>query len=189
MYKNYYFDMDGVVVEYQKSAYEGDNPLFMCKNKHYFKDLNPDRKMLEVIDKMYQRSRYTGNKIYLLTSIPISGAIFNEHFHDKIHWTHKWLPYLDIDSILISVTSKRDAVEYIQNHQLSSNDILIDDYNKNLNDWTKAGGLAIKYCNGINSPDSFAGIKIYKTDLVSDILQNLELANIPQEREYILLSQ
>jgi len=181
MYKNYYFDMDGVVVEYQRHAYEGNDPLFMRKNQHYFKDLNPDRKMLEVIDKMHQRSRYTGDRIYLLTSIPMSGAIFNEHFHDKIHWAHTWLPYLDIDSILISVTSKRDAVEYIQNHQLSDNDILIDDYNKNLNDWRKAGGHAIKYCNGINSPESFSGMKIYSTQSVIEILKCLDESYKPSD--------
>ena len=84
MDKNYYFDMDGVVAEYKKEAYTGEDPLWLRKNQHYFRDLNPDRKMLEVIDRMHQRSRYTGDRIYLLTSIPMNGAIFNEHFHDKI---------------------------------------------------------------------------------------------------------
>lgn len=177
MYKNYYFDMDGVVVEYDRDAYTGDDPLFMRKNQHYFKDLNPDRKMLEVIDIMHQKSRYTGDHIYLLTSIPMNGAIFNEHFHDKISWVHRWLPYLDIDDILISVTSKRDTVEYIQNHQLSTKDILIDDYNRNLNDWRKANGISVKYCNGINSPDSFDGIKIHKTDDACAIIEALDAIN------------
>ena len=174
MDKNYYFDMDGVVAEYKKEAYTGEDPLWLRKNQHYFRDLNPDRKMLEVIDRMHQRSRYTGDRIYLLTSIPMNGAIFNEHFHDKISWAGTWLPYLGIDAILISVTSKRDAVEYIQNHQLSSNDILIDDYNKNLVDWQKHGGISVKYCNGQNNPESFTGPKIYRDDSAESIIELLD---------------
>ena len=174
MDKNYYFDMDGVVAEYKKEAYTGEDPVWLRKNQHYFRDLNPDRKMLEVIDRMHQRSRYTGDRIYLLTSIPMNGAIFNEHFHDKISWARTWLPYLDIDAILISVTSKRDAVEYIQNHQLSSNDILIDDYNKNLVDWQKHGGISVKYCNGQNNPESFTGPKIYRDDSAESIIELLD---------------
>lgn len=174
MDKNYYFDMDGVVAEYKKEAYTGEDPLWLRKNQHYFRDLNPDRKMLEVIDRMHQRSRYTGDRIYLLTSIPMNGAIFNEHFHDKISWAGTWLPYLGIDAILISVTSKRDAVEYIQNHQLSSNDILIDDYNKNLVDWQTHGGISVKYCNGQNNPESFTGPKIYRDDSAENIIKLLD---------------
>lgn len=174
MDKNYYFDMDGVVAEYKKEAYTGEDPLWLRKNQHYFRDLNPDRKMLEVIDRMHQRSRYTGDRIYLLTSIPMNGAIFNEHFHDKISWAGTWLPYLGIDAILISVTSKRDAVEYIQNHQLSSNDILIDDYNKNLVDWQTHGGISVKYCNGQNNPESFTGPKIYRDDSAESIIKLLD---------------
>ena len=103
----------------------------------------------------------------------MSGAIFNEHFHDKIMWLHKWLPYIDIDHILISVTSKRDVVEYIHNHNLTKNDILIDDYNKNLIDWTKAGGTAIKYCNGINNPESFTGTKLFQSDSIENMFNTI----------------
>lgn len=157
MSKNYYFDMDGVAVKYDRSAYVGKHPLFLKKNQHYFRDLEPDRKILEVIDLLYQQSRYTGDNIYMLTSLMMNGAIFNEHFHDKVIWNNNWLPYLDINHILISVTSKRDAVEFIHNHCLTENDILIDDWNKNLIDWKAAGGTAFKYCNGLNSPHSYDG--------------------------------
>jgi hypothetical protein len=103
-----------------------------------------------------------------------NGAIFNEHLHDKIFSLDKWVPYIDIDHILISVTSKRDAVEYIMNHELTSNDVLIDDYNKNLNDWRNAGGTAIKYCNGINSPDSFSGPRISCVQSIKSMIETLE---------------
>ena len=165
--------MDGFIVLYDKSAYIGDNPKYLNKNEHYFRNLQPDRKALEFVDKLHERCRYTGDEIFILTSIAMSGAIFNEHFHDKIMWLHKWLPYIDIDHILISVTSKRDVVEYIHNHNLTKNDILIDDYNKNLIDWTKAGGTAIKYCNGINNPESFTGTKLFQSDSIENMFNTI----------------
>lgn len=171
---NYYFDMDGVLFTYHREAYVGDPPPFLVKGTHHFRDLEPDRKILELIDTLHQKSRYTGDEIYILTSIMNNGAIFNEHFHDKIVSLAKWVPYIDIDHILISVTSKRDAVEYIQNHNLTMNDVLIDDYNKNLNDWKNAGGTAIKYCNGINSPGSFNGPRISYIQSVKGMIETLE---------------
>lgn len=165
--------MDGFIVTYDKNAYVGDEPAYLIKNKHYFRNLPPDRKALEFVDKLYRKCRYTGDEIFILTSIAINGDIFNEHFHDKITWLHEWLPYIDIDHILISVTSKRNAVEYINNHTLTENDILIDDYNKNLLDWKNAGGTSIKYCNGINNPDSFSGLKLYRSDSIQTMFDTL----------------
>lgn len=173
--KNYYIDMDGVLAKYDKTAYVGEDPLYMQKNQHYFRNLEPDRKMLEFIDILHKRCRYTGDNVYILTTLPINGAIFNEQFHDKIAWINEWLPYMSIDNILISVTSKRDAVEYIHNHSLSQSDILIDDYNKNLLDWQNAGGTSVKYCNGINSPASFSGIKLFCNDTAAEMFQTLSV--------------
>jgi 5'(3')-deoxyribonucleotidase len=167
--------MDGVLVKYDIGAYSGDNPLWLRKNGHYFKDLEPDRKMLEFVDKLHQQCRYNDDEMFILTSLPMNSAMFNEHFHDKIIWLNKWIPYMEIDNILISVTSKRDAIEYIKDHQLTKNDILIDDYNKNLNEWQAGGGVAVKYINGINSPDSFDGIKIYKNEPVWTMFHRLNI--------------
>ena len=176
MSKNYYFDMDGVAVKYDRNAYKGQNPIWLRKNQHYFRDLEPDRKVLEVIDTLYQQSRYTGDNINILTSLMMNGAIFNEHFHDKVLWNKNWLPYLDITHILIAVTSKRDAVEFIHDHKLTKDDILIDDWNKNLIEWRLAGGTAIKYCNGLNSADSWDGPVIYSHMSAPQIVTMLQAA-------------
>lgn len=174
MNKSYYFDMDGVIAKYEKDAYVGENPRWLRKNEHYFLNLEPDRKILEFIDLLHQRCRYTGDNIYILTSLPVNGAIFNEHFHDKISYINKWLPYIDINHILISVTSKRDCVEYIHDHNITENDILIDDFNLNLTDWELAGGKSVKYCNGINNPDSFDGYKLFYQQPAPDMVKFIE---------------
>ena len=53
------------------------------------------------------------------------------------------------------------------------NDVLIDDYNKNLEDWREHGGLAVKYLNGINSADSFSGPIIDQMMSADDIVDML----------------
>ena len=161
-----YLDMDGVLVKYNRDAYTGTTPLYLQKNMHYFRDLEPDRRMLAVADKIndYCSDRYVSDELYVMTSVSAASPMFNEHFHDKIIWLSKWMPYIDVDHIIISVTNKRDAAEYINGRSLTENDILIDDYNKNLKDWNAAGGCSIKYCNGINDPYSFkAPERAYRT--------------------------
>lgn len=175
MYRSFYIDMDGVLIKYDKTAYTGDNPKWLKKNGHYFRNLEPDRKMLEFVDSLHTRCRYNQDELYILTSLPINTVMFNEHFHDKILSLNKWVPYIDIDHILIAVTSKNDAVEYIKDHELTANDILIDDYNKNLTEWSQKGGTAIKYCNGINNPESYPGIKIYHHETIQKMFHKLDI--------------
>lgn len=161
MNRNFYFDMDGVLASYGEKDYIGENPVWLKKNIHYFYNREPDWKALKIADEVWRYcQRYHKDKFYVLTSLKPMGAIFNEHFHDKLLWLQRYMPYLKIENILISVTDKRDAVEYITGHCLTKEDILIDDYNKNLTEWEHAGGTAIKYCNCINNPASWSGLKI-----------------------------
>lgn len=159
MNRRYFFDADGVLFQYERDAYTGENPRWLKKNGHYFRNLAPDVKMLECMDILHNKVRYTGDEIFILTSLRSDGLIFNEHLHDKIVSFQKWYPYVDIDHILIATSPKRDTVEYITNNEITKRDILIDDFNKNLHEWQQAGGIAIKYCNGINTPASWSGGK------------------------------
>lgn len=165
--------MDGVLVLYDKDAYKGDDPVWKRPNYHYFLNCSPDYTMLHIADELYRHCQQTNDEMYILTSLSAKNAIFNEHFHDKILWLNKYMPYIDINHILISVTAKRDAVEYITDHVLTINDILIDDYNKNLDEWHLAGGTSVKYCNGINNPNSFNGLKIHHDTSTSISIETL----------------
>lgn len=117
---------------------------------------------LSVIDLLWSYIR-TGrqglspdSQIYIVSSISNkNGAIFNEQFHDKLKWIAEKIPYFPVENFYISVSSKRDICEMVNNRHISFNDILIDDYNRNLSEWTASGGRAIKYCNGINTPDTW----------------------------------
>lgn len=189
MKRNFYFDMDGVLAVYEREAYIGsfeknafekEKPTFLQKNKHYFLNCKPDMKMLHVIDILWSAIR-TGHygldpesQIFIVTSIANHGTIFNEQFHDKIAWIGKWIPYFPIENLYVSVTEKREIGEMINNRLISFNDILIDDYNKNLQNWSAAGGRALKYCNGINDPSSWTSELNLTEDMTAyDIVQKL----------------
>lgn len=176
MKKNYFFNMDGVLATYDRDAYIGQNPLFLQPHVHYFRNLEPDMKMLSVMDGLwsYIRCHRLQDEIYIITSIANNGALFNEHLHDKLEWVSKWIPYFPIDHVFACVSSKRDIFEMISNRKLIPNhDILIDDYNKNLIEWREADGTAIKYLNGINSSESWDGKKVHHNADKESIIQSL----------------
>lgn len=56
---------------------------------------------------------------------------------------------------------------------LSGHDILIDDYNENLELWREYGGTAVKYLNGINNPYSWSGHRLVNTLSADEIVKYL----------------
>lgn len=168
-----YTDMDGVLAVYEKEAYIGTDPLFLQPGKHYFRTVKPNAHMVEFIRNLKARfDEDDTNEVYILTKVKLD-KIFNEHFHDKLVWANKILPEIDIEHILMAVLDKVDCVEYIQGQKLSSEDILIDDFNANLERWQEAGGTAIKYLNGLNNSDSFNGHCIDENTSVEDFIMLL----------------
>ena len=179
---NYWFDMDGVLVQYDRDGYVGQNPKYLQLGSHYFRNLKPDTKAIKTLQILSERNK---NKIFILTTISNLGSLYVEQMTDKIAWLREYCPFLDIQTQFIpAVSSKRDIVEAIRKPDglgIGLNDVLIDDWNTNLNEWTASGGLALKYLNGINSPNnknkqvSYRGINL--TDYMSseDIVALLDM--------------
>lgn len=158
---NVYFDLDGVLMLYERDAYISENgrlPIYLLPGHHYFRDRQPDKWVLHLLEILmaHQRATDSKDKTFILSSIKV-GNMFNEHFHDKLLRTMELIPQMPIENILFSVSEKHDCVPFITGKKLSTQDVLIDDFNPNLNAWTEAGGTAFKYCNGINNPSSYDG--------------------------------
>lgn len=72
---------------------------------------------------------------------------------EKDMWSDTFIPEISKErKIFVPCGGKmkcKAAEEYL-GRPLSKNDILIDDYSKNLTEWENEGGLAVKYLNGIN---------------------------------------
>lgn len=172
-----YIDMDGVLVQYERAAYTGPDPQYCRPGFHYFRHLKPDYKMIATIEKLQKNPKV---EVKILTSVSNIGSLFLEQTEDKILWLNKHCPFIDTDTQFIaSASSKRAIAEALcttskvpvfQNFGI--NHILIDDYNKNLEDWTSAGGTGIKYINGLNDPTSYKGL-ILDSNMTSDDITNL----------------
>lgn len=160
---NYYFDMDGVITVYEKWAFRGENPIFMKLGSHYFRTCKPDYKMIETIEVLNQCSN-----VYILTSVSNGFEISKEQVDDKISWLSKYCPFINIPKQFISVNDDTSKSKYVS----SKEDILIDDYNINLLEWKNAGGIAVKYLNGVNSYNSFKSEYVVSKDMSVDEIVN-----------------
>lgn len=187
---NYYIDMDGVLVKYERAAYTGSDPQYKRPGFHYFRNLKPDPRMLLVINKLLEKCRNEvlegdeyENNIFVLTSVTNTGSLALEQIKDKIEWLNEVIPNFDTkNNFIASITDKRNLAEAIKFNKshisvngkiLSVDDILIDDYNANLINWQEAGGTAIKYNNGINDPTSFSGLNLDVNMSPDDIVELL----------------
>jgi len=136
MKRKLYVDMDGTIAEYRIGC---DSMIF---NKNYFYSL---KKIGNVIDALMELEN-EGYEVYILTALIDSPYIEEEK--------HKWLDeHYCIDMNKRIFTKKGKAI-------YAKDNVLLDDYNKNLNAWNEAGGIAIKALNGINSKESYNGSSI-----------------------------
>lgn len=161
--KCYYFDMDGVLAEYDRKGYEGDNPQYLQKGTHYFKNRQPDTRAIMAVIIMLRnmKKQGAGYALKVISRMPPDEDLFLEDVADKAWWLKTFVPGLDTEAHFIATKCmKNDIVSAIKHGKignLSKFDILVDDYNPNLIAWRDAGGTAVKWLNGINSPDSWDG--------------------------------
>lgn len=167
----FYFDMDGVLAKYDYDGYKGKKPAFTDIKKHYFLDRDADFTILEVFEILYEK--YSGY-VKVLTTVSKERDIRNHQTFDKMHWLLRFIPDFNIGEDFIAVTTdKRDIIQKIKGMNLAPSDLLIDDYNINLEKWKEFGGTAIKYLNGINSPRSWSGDKIHFNEGSGKICEEL----------------
>ena len=137
MNRRLFIDMDGTLAEWKEN--ESTDILY---EKGYYEKLKPNEFLLQVIKELVKK----GEDIYILSSFLNDSKYALE---EKNNWLDRYLPELS--------KNKRIFIKYGDNKALSvpngvsKFDYLIDDYTKNLFDWNDAGGVAIKFLNGINN--------------------------------------
>lgn len=131
-----FVDMDGTIARFH------DENLYLERmfEKGFFRDLKPFENAVAAIEKLVNDSTA---EIYILSATLNSCSL-----DEKNQWLDKYLPNIDKDHRIFTSLNvpKSEAI----GHQLTDKDILIDDYNKNLLEWEKAGGTSVKAKNNIN---------------------------------------
>lgn len=158
----FFVDMDGVIAKYDRYAYDRPNgpirgtALFEHEPSHYFLHCKPDPTGIAMLEGLML---IKDAKTYVLTSVAphIPWAI-----EDKMSWLEHNCPCVDIKRQFIATRSDKTEVARAMTlaKTLSETTILIDDFNPNLLKWRNAGGKAVKYLNGVNSPTSWSGLTI-----------------------------
>lgn len=141
-----FFDMDGVLANFDKKVDEmGDIKAMFEPN--FFRTLEPmEEGINETIAEL--QKHYTV-KILSKACVKRNDKRFIGQMVDKVNWLKQYVPCLDELNIIIQATDecKGDIVEMYKQHEC----ILIDDYSKNLADWTFAGGKGIKKAKRIKN--------------------------------------
>ncbi len=147
-----YIDMDGTIARFH------DENLYLERmfEKGFFAGLKPFDNAVDAIKRIIDN--HPNVDVYVL-----SAAITTPYcLAEKNAWLDKYLPNIDNEHRLFvenpstdkslcvpgSYLYKDDNGKY--RNKISENDILIDDYNKNLIEWQKAGGTSVKAKNNIN---------------------------------------
>lgn len=168
-----FVDMDGTLARFH------DENLYLERmfEKGFFAGLKPFDNAVEAIKHIIDN--HPNVDVYVL-----SAAITTPYcLAEKNAWLDKYLPNIDKEHRIFvenlptakslcvpgSYMYKDDNGKY--HNKIFKNDILIDDYNKNLEEWEKDGGTAIKAKNNINHKGLHG--ELWKGDLI-DITDTAE---------------
>lgn len=146
MIEKIYLDLDGVFADFWGKVCEifgkepENNKMMWDKLKkvpHLFLNLKPLPNSIIMFNKIY--SNY-GNKCEILTSVPRPENFLITAVDDKKEWVKTYLS----DKIIVNTVSNHSEKK---NFCFGKEYVLIDDYDKNVNDWISKGGTAILHKN------------------------------------------
>ncbi len=147
-----YFDMDGVLADFDggvsalcgiKAPGQGKNipkaiqdSLWehVKKIDHFYDKLDPMPGALDLFFTVYEKY---GDRVEILSGIPKPRREIVTAAEDKVSWAHRLLsPDLKVNTVF-----REEKKLYCT----GASDILIDDYDSNIEEWEKYGGTGILY--------------------------------------------
>ena len=133
-----YFDIDGTLAKWNANATMEE--IFDPAN-HYFAKVIPEPTVIDLARKLW----LDGVDVCIISAAQL------DTIPDKYGWIKKHLPFIEDNNIFFCPLGA-DKSQFIKSNADLS--VLIDDYNVNLREWSKTGGIPIKMINGINSERS-----------------------------------
>lgn len=132
-----FVDMDGTLAAFRKVT-----ALEELYERGYFSGLRPQENVVTAIRRL---ARDPSVQVYVLSAV-----LFDSHYalDEKNSWLDRYLPELGREQRIFVPCGESKAL-YISSY-LCPEDILLDDYTVNLEDWRMHGGTGVKLLNGIN---------------------------------------
>ncbi|MEE0930531.1 MAG: hypothetical protein UIM53_05980 [Acutalibacteraceae bacterium] len=164
--RRYFIDIDGTLAVYISKNY----PWWEIDG--IFRVLKPQEQVLQAVRDLIHNQE----EVYILTAYHRETPQVKD---DKIFWLRKHLPEVSLDHQIYTFCGE-DKTLYIS-EGVKPTDILLDDFNKNLEKWREAGGIGIKLLNGLNSKHSWGGLSIQAQEAsknIFDTLVNIHTAEI-----------
>ena len=152
--KRIYFDMDGVLADFDRGVSElcGLKPREQGKERseeedtlmwekirevgHFYDKLEPVPGALEMFEKVYGMF---GEDCQILTGIPKPKRGIESAGEDKTNWAHRLLS----DKLKVNIVYREEKKRYC----FGKEHILIDDLKENIESWEKYGGTGILFRN------------------------------------------
>lgn len=153
-----FVDMDGTLARFHDEV----SYLERMFEENFFLNLKPFENAVEAVNRLAEKSELVD--VYIL-----SAAIDGEPPYciaEKNKWIDEHLPNVDSEHRIFTKVGvpKEQFIE----GGIESTDILWDDYNKNLDEWEEAGGIAVKCHNNINHKGKVG--KLWDGSLLSNSL-------------------
>lgn len=154
----YFIDMDGTLAVY---PIEIEN---WWEIEGIFHTLEPQDNAIKAIKRLIKN----GQEVYILSAY---NADFPSAKEGKNFWLDKYLPEINDEHRIFTVVGT-EKTDYVPGG-VQSTDVLLDDYNKNLEAWAEAGGIGIKLLNGINNRKTWGGVSVRLNGTIKNIVDVL----------------
>lgn len=156
--------MDGVLADFDRGVRElcGLNPVDQSKSTnaqtdrlweevrkvpHFYGKLQPIESASEMFMRIFEKY---GEACQILTGIPKPRRKIENAGEDKIEWAHKFLS----PDVKVNIVFREQKPEFCRGAQ----DILVDDYDRNINEWKSHGGTGILFFNTKQTSDELRRI-------------------------------
>ena len=157
--KNRYFsDMDGVLAVYP------DKNEAWWEFPKIFRYMAQQEKVVKALKKMIAN----GEEVFIISAY---NADFPDAVEGKNYWLDKYLPEIDKEHRIFTVVGKKKT-DYVPGG-VQPTDVLLDDYNGNLEAWVEAGGIGIKLLNGLNNKKTWEGACVRANGTIKEIVETL----------------
>lgn len=144
-----YFDIDGTLGKWYTDGRGLSLEEMIDPANHYFRNIETQGSMVTLANMLHEQG----------VDVCIISAAYKDTIRDKWDWIKEHLPFIPEENICFAPIGA-DKTDFVKGNAEIS--ILVDDYNKNLEQWK---GTPIKALNGVNShSDKYVEIDFHSVE-------------------------